>query len=307
MKNLSAIFALIFVISSCVPYQTGHNDGASDIVIYPNTNMTLDADSVSLELLPLKDNYETLYRGQQVVVAEVNIYPEEGADSIQLKLVHNEKVQGWIPQRQVIAKFHSTDSISQILNWLHKIPQCYVIIPFALFLLAGIVRYFTGKPVRKVFVDNVRSVYPMFLMLLISVATTLFVTIITEQTSAWHAYRFNPTLSPLDVSGILSVFLACLWLIVVIIIAAVDDIIKESSFGRILFNLLGLLTGCLFCYYLFYYTSLYFDGGYILLVFFAVLFLWNALKGLEKKYRCGKCGTKMASKGVCPDCGSVNE
>lgn len=61
-----------------------------------DANLEVRADSVPLELLPVKDAYYMLHKGDRVVVAEFAVHPTDSVDSIWVKLAHSQDVQGWL-------------------------------------------------------------------------------------------------------------------------------------------------------------------------------------------------------------------
>ena len=56
-----------------------------------DTNLELLDDSVTIACLPVKDCYNTLYRGDRVVVAEFAIHPADSVDSVWVKLAHSQE------------------------------------------------------------------------------------------------------------------------------------------------------------------------------------------------------------------------
>ena len=55
-----------------------------------NTNLEVQDDSVTIACLPVKDCYNTLYKGDRVVVAEFAIHPADSVDSVWVKLAHSQ-------------------------------------------------------------------------------------------------------------------------------------------------------------------------------------------------------------------------
>ena len=80
-----------------------------------NANFEVCADSVTIENLPLKDSFITLYRGDRVVVAEFAVYPTDLVDSVWVKVAQSHSVQGWLPERVLLQSFMPTDSVSQLI------------------------------------------------------------------------------------------------------------------------------------------------------------------------------------------------
>lgn len=91
-----------------------------------NTNFEVQADSVVLERLPVKDSFISLYRGDRVVVAEFAIHPADSVDSVWVKLAHSQEAQGWIREKDLIHSFVPTDSISQFIYLFIQRYACFV-------------------------------------------------------------------------------------------------------------------------------------------------------------------------------------
>ena len=64
-----------------------------------NTNLEVQEDSVTIACLPVKDCYNTLYKGDRVVVAEFAIHPTDSVDSVWVKLAHSQEVQAGFGKR----------------------------------------------------------------------------------------------------------------------------------------------------------------------------------------------------------------
>ena len=95
-----------------------------------NTNLEVVQDSVVLACLPVKDCYNTLYKGDRVVVAEFAIHPADSVDSVWVKLAHSQEIQGWIGEREMMQAFVPTDSISQFIYLFSDTHASYFVITF---------------------------------------------------------------------------------------------------------------------------------------------------------------------------------
>ena len=163
------------------------------------------------------------------------------------------------------------------------------------------------KQTPLVFLDDIDSLYPMLLCLLMAFCATMYESMQMFAPDTWQHFYFNPTLSPLHVPPVLAFFLAGLWLFIVVLLAAIDDSFRQLSFTTAVVYLLGLAACCIFCYVLFMFTTRIYIG-YLLLAGMSWLFARRAWQSLSTPhYRCGRCGCKLLRKGVCPRCGAVNE
>ena len=171
-----------------------------------NTNLEVLDDSVRLEYLPVKDAYVSLNKGDRVVVAEFSIHPQDSVDSVWVKLAHSQDVQGWVRNRDLVRSFVPTDSISQFIYLFSNTHASYFVIIFALFVGAYLLRAFMKKQLQMVYFNDIDSVYPLFLCLLMAFSATVYETMQVFVPDTWEHFYFNPTLSPFKVPFILRFF-----------------------------------------------------------------------------------------------------
>lgn len=271
-----------------------------------NTNLELAADSVALECLPIKDTYITLYKGDRVVVAEFAVHPADSIDSIWVMLAHTQEEQGWIREAELKESFVPTDSISQAIHFFSDTHASYFVVIFALFVGAYLFRAFRRKQLQMVYFNDIDSVYPLFLCLLMAFSAMVYESMQVFTPETWEHFYFNPTLSPFKVPFLLSVFLMSIWLFLVVALAVLDDLFRQLTPAAAVFYLLGLMSCCIFCYFFFILTT-HIYVGYL----FYALFVWVFVKKVRRnntyKYRCGYCEEKIREKGVCPHCGAINQ
>ena len=272
-----------------------------------NTNLEVVQDSVVLACLPVKDCYNTLYKGDRVVVAEFAIHPADSVDSVWVKLAHSQEIQGWIGEREMMQAFVPTDSISQFIYLFSDTHASYFVVIFALFVGAWMLRLFRRKQLKMVYFNDIDSVYPLLLCLLMAFSATVYESMQVFVPETWEHFYFNPTLSPFKVPFILSVFLLSIWLFIIVLLAVLDDLFRQLSPAAAMFYLLGLASCCIFCYFFFILTTQIYIG-YVFLVAFIWIFLKKVYTTLVVyRYRCGNCGQKLREKGRCLSCGAINE
>lgn len=271
-----------------------------------NTNLELADDSITLECLPLKDTFIRLSKGDRVVVAEFAVHPADSVDSIWVKLAHSQTAQGWIREKEMKRSFIPTDSISQAIHLFSDTHASYFVIIFALFVSVYLFRAFRRKQLQMVYFNDIDSVYPLLLCLLMAFSATVYESMQVFVPDTWEHFYYNPTLSPFKVPFILSVFLLSIWLFVIVALAVLDDLFRQLTPAAAIFYLLGLMSCCIFCYFFFILTT---HGyiGYLFLILFIGVFVQKVRRSSGYKYRCGNCGEKLKKKGMCPSCGAVNE
>lgn len=271
-----------------------------------DTNLEVVSDSVSLECLPIKDTYIHLQRGARVVVAEFAVHPADSVDSVWVKLAHTQEEQGWLREVDLKNSFVPTDSLSQAIHFFSYTHASYFVIIFALFVGAYLFRAYRKKQLQIVYFNDIDSVYPLFLCLLMAFSATVYETMQVFVPDTWEHFYFNPTLSPFKVPFILSIFLLSIWLFLVVVLAVLDDLFRQLTPEAALTYLLGLMSCCIFCYFFFILTT-HFYVGYIFLGLFGAVFAKKVRRHVRYKYRCGHCGQRLKEKGICPHCGAINE
>lgn len=272
-----------------------------------DANLEVRADSVPLELLPVKDAYYMLHKGDRVVVAEFAVHPTDSVDSIWVKLAHSQDVQGWLREADLKRAFVPTDSISQAIYVFSDTHASYFIVVFAIFVAVWLVRAFHRKQLQLVYFNDIDSLYPLALCLLMAFCATVYESMQVFVPETWEHFYYNPTLSPFRVPLLLSLFLSGLWTFVVVLVATVDVLFRRLPLSTAVFYLLGLASACIFCYFFFILTTGIYVG-YVFLALLAVLFVRVLRRSLHTSvYRCGNCGEALAQKGVCPYCGALNE
>lgn len=272
-----------------------------------DTNLEVQTDSVSLACLPVKDCYNMLRKGDRVVVAEFAVHPSDSVDTIWVKLAHSQEIQGWIRESEMMRSFVPTDSISQFIYLFSDTHASYFVIIFALFIAVWLFRAFRRKQLQMVYFNDIDSVYPLLLCLLMAFSATIYESMQVFVPETWQHFYFNPTLSPFKVPLVLAVFLLSLWMFVVVLLAVLDDLFRQLTPAAAVFYLLGLASCCIFCYFFFILTTSFYVG-YLFLGVFVWIFVRKLRTSLAaSRYRCGNCGQKLKEKGVCPHCGAVNE
>lgn len=268
-------------------------------------NFVLKADSSVLARLPIKDDYIVLHRGDHVAVAEFAVHPADSVDSVWVKLAHTQEAQGWLREKDLEADYVPTDGISQAIYLFSDTHASYFVAVFALFAAVYLLQAFRRKRLQVVYFNDIESVYPLFLCLLVAFSATVYESMQVFVPDTWEHFYYNPTLSPFDVPFVLSLFLLSFWLMLAVFLAVLDDLFRQSSPFAAFCYLLGLLSCCIFCYFFFIFTtSVYIGYGFLLL--FVVAFARRVARSVRYKYRCGYCGEKLRDKGRCPRCGRMN-
>ena len=267
---------------------------------------------VRANLLPLADNlgdmaFDTMYvsKGQRVVVAEIQTIPTDTIDSVWVKVARDQITQGWIRESELLSGVSPDDPISQFID---AFSDAHLLVFLALCVVVG-GAYAMRKLLRRqayiVHLNDIDSFYPTLLCILMASSATAYATIQTFGAEQWRHYYFHPSLNPFNLPFTLGLFVASVWAIIIIGVAAVEDTIRRLSASDAILYLFGLGAVCAVLYVVFSILSLYYVG-YLLLPPYVVWALWRWARYARAPFRCGQCGASMRQKGACPHCGAVN-
>ena len=267
---------------------------------------------VRADLLPLADNmgdmaFDTMYvtKGQRIVVAEIRTLPTDSIDSVWVKVARDQITQGWIRESELLESVSPDDPISQFID---AFSNNHLLVFLAFCVIVGGV-YAMRKLLRRnayiVHFNDIDSFYPTLLCILMACSATAYATIQTFGAEQWRHYYFHPSLNPFNLPFTLGLFVASVWAIIIVGVAAVDDTIRRLQASDAFLYLLGLGAVCAVLYVVFSILTLYYVG-YLLLPAYVFFALWRWLRFAHTPYHCGQCGAALQRKGTCPHCGAVN-
>lgn len=269
-----------------------------------NANFKVVADTLWLYRLPLTDSL-AVSRGDQLVVAEFAVHPDDAESPIWVKVARDQETIGWIREQALLKGIVPVDPISQGIRWFsssHTLPFLVISAGFALWFAVRAVR---RKQIRLIGLNDIDSIFPLSLSWLLAVAAVLYSSIQHFCPLMWEAYYYNPSLNPFALPPAVGMFVCCVWLIILMGIAMLDDLFHQTSVEVAMFYLTGLAACCIFLYI--FLTCLPVYGAYGCLAAYSV-WVFRQLKGASRyPYACGACGAKMRTKGICPHCGAINE
>ena len=93
---------------------------------------------------------------------------------------------------------------------------------------------------------------------------------------------------------------------IILAIAAVDDVIHKLPTADALLYLCGLVAVCGTNYVVFTISTLYYVG-YLLLPAYVFFSLFRYRSHGYHRYICGNCGAELTHKGGCDKCGMMNK
>lgn len=287
---------------------------ADEAMLYAvNDNFCLTADSICLQTqeplhnLPidtLSDSIK-LYYNDPLVVAQIVVIPEDSIDSIWVKVARDQFAQGWIHQCDFLSNVVPDDPIS---NFIYLFSQRHLW--FFIGLVIAVLVVFIVQQIRHchshvIFVRDISSFYPTLLTIALSSSAILYASIQRLVPETWVMFYYHPTLNPFDLPLILGLFIASIWLLVVLVIATIDEVLSLLPITEAVLYMLSLSGICVVCYLIF---SLPVLGwlGYLLYIIFSIALIWRYLKCFRARCVCGRCGAKMHGKGRCTRCKTIN-
>ncbi len=245
-------------------------------------------------------------RDERLAVADIIIMPNDTVDSVWVQLAHVDGLFGWVHESDMLDKVEPDDPISQFISFFSDEHLLIFLFTFVMILFAYGMRKLMRRNAHIVHFNDIATFYPTLLALVVAISATLYSSIQMFTPDDWREFYFHPSLNPFSLSGLLRVFIASVWAILIVGIAAVDDTFRHLQFADAVLYLLGLAGICAVNYIIFSISTMFYVG-YLLLVAYILATLWRYLKHTRSKYICGNCGKQIKKKGRCPHCGAINE
>lgn len=284
--------SLSFLYHHHYTYDSNFIVTADSAVLHPNT---LTADSV------------VVYKGDRLVVADIaRDTTQNAADTVNLKVARDQETIGWIPEQEFLRGSVPADPISQAIHFFSDRHTYYFAIILAVAILILVCRRAMRKKVSFIHIYAVNSLYPTLLPMLIAGAAAVYSGIQCFTPDTWATFYYNPTLNPFKTPPVLSLFLCCVWGLVVLSLTVADETFRQLKFADAVSYLLTLAGVCVVVYMFFSVTCLYYIGFVVLPVYY-VLAITYYIRYCSHSYVCGNCGKLMRHKGICPYCGAYNE
>ena len=241
----------------------------------------------------------------RLVVADIVTMASDSVDSVWVQVARDQSTIGWVRERTMLPSVAPDNPISQFITFFS---DTHLLIMLAFLVLVGAaytVKVLYQRNAKIVHINDIPSVYPTLLAVLVAASAVFYSTIQLADPDSWRHYYYHPTLNPFAVPLHLGLFLFSVWGLLLVALAAVDDIRRNLSLSESVLYSLGLMGVCAINYVVFSISTLYYIG-YPLLVLYAIFAVRQYLRKSHSVYACGHCGKKMPQKGVCPRCGYLN-
>lgn len=312
MRHVHYITGFVFLLSiltAChypIQFSPSHKlrDSLQTAHEYPydlNSNFKVTADTLWLYQLPFTDS-TYVNKGDELVVAEISVYPKDTIDSVWVKVARDQETIGWLRETQLLENIVPVDPISQCIRFFSN-PHILIFSLILATLLLGVIYFIVRK--RHIWPNGIDNIFPTALSWVFAASAVIYNSIQHFMPEIWERYYYSPSLNPFELPFMLGLFILCLWLIVLLGVALLDDLLHQATMETGFLYLAGMASYCIILYIILICLWVYMSYAC-----FAAYSVWCIIR-LRKTYRypyaCGACGSKMRSKGICPHCGALNE
>lgn len=278
-----------------------------------NFNFCVVADSVMLlSQRPGDDSWSAardsvpVKHDDHLVVADIAKVPTDSTDSIWVKVARDQFTQGWVREKHLLKAAVPDDPISLFIHHFSQSTTLFVLGCLGLLILFLLIQTARHRSFPLVHFNDIRSFYPTLLCLIVSGAATLYGSVQHFVPETWVEFYYHPTLNPFELPLILALFVASVWLIIIVGLAVMDDVRHQPDVGSGLAYLAGLAGVCAVLYLVFTLTVHIYIGYPLLIAYW-----WFAIRTHRRqgaaRYLCGHCAGPMKHKGRCPHCGKLNQ
>ena len=307
-KLIRLLPLLMLLLASC------HEEPASRVPFGVNDNLIVTSDSLVLQYQRPTHNLSVtasadsvvVFRKDALVIAQVTLIPEDESDSIWVKVARDQQTMGWLRHKELIRSAVPDDPISKFIFTFSDCHFWYFLCVAAVVILLTAYRWARHESFPCVILHDIPSFYPTMLLLTLCTSASLYASIQRFVPDIWLQYYFHPTLNPFALTPVLGLFVASVWLLLVLLIATIDEVFSLLPPMQSLSYLFSLMGICLACYLIFSVAGTYMFGYFLLPVSY-VFATWRYAVMFSPHYVCGRCGAKMHDKGKCPLCGAETE
>lgn len=321
------LFLLVLLCSSCYHQNTKNiNENLLDSVVQndsshfkathhysSNYNFVVKADSLVLSkqqpeetLSHLQEDSLIVYKNDHLVVADIRIMSADSIDSVWVQVARDQQTFGWIHESKLLPNVVPDDPISLFISTFSDIHLLVFLVIIVLISVYYIMRKLLSASLPIVHLRDINSIYPTLLVLLVATSATFYASIQLFAPQVWHHFYFHPTLNPFSVPLPLNLFLLSVWAILLIGLAAIDDVRHLLPLGDAVLYLCGLAAVCAVNYIIFSVSTLYYIG-YPLLIVYVYWAIKRYIKMPRIRFVCGNCGMPLEKSRRCKHCGALNE
>ena len=213
-----------------------------------------------------------------LVVTDIRMVPQDSIDSVWVQLATENNDFGWIQESKLLPRVVPDDPISEFIMTFSNVHLLIFLVVIVVITMAYLVRKVFHSNGKIVHFNDIDSPYPVTLVLLVSISAAFYGWIQSFEPEVWRHFYFHPSLNPFAVPHLLGVFLALVWVVLIVALACVDEVYHRLTFGEGLLYLGGLAGVCALDYIIFSLLSLYYIG-YVLLI----AYIYFAIRAYRRK------------------------
>lgn len=277
-----------------------------------NYNFVVKSDSIVLSkqhpgsISNITNDTLIIRRDDNIVIVDILHMDNTNTDSLWIQVARDQYTFGWLPESLLLANVVPDDPISQFISIFSDTHILVFLFIISLISVCYVLHIILRRNAKVVHFNDIDSFYPTLLAAIVAVSATFYSSIQLFTPDTWRHFYYNPTLNPFSVPPILSMFLCSVWAMVIVGVAAVDDVFHKLSFGEAILYFGGLIGICAINYIVFSITTLYYIG-YPLLACYLFFAGYRYFKHTNCRYQCGYCNANLRNKGRCPYCGTLNQ
>ena len=194
-------------------------------------------------------------------------------DSIWVKVASNQHTMGWILEQELLQGTTPDDPISEMLDALTGSRAIWMtsIILIGIIAIAFSKRKNLRKSLLPSFFNEMDSPYPSFFLILTTIIAALYASIQNFVPEFWQEYYFHPTLNPLVLPPLMATLVVMAWLLIITLIAVIDEIYHHFYFMAGITYLAKLLGLAMMVYLFVSWTTIIYIGYAILLILLPLL------------------------------------
>ena len=245
-------------------------------------------------------------RNSRLVVSQIRMIPSVSVDSVWVELATEDSEFGWTREASLLENVVPDDPISQFISLFSNSHLLIFLVIFSIIVFCYWVMKMLRLKTAIIHFRDIDSFFPTLLMILVAFSATLYASIQMFAPEMWRHFYYHPTLNPFSVPLLLGVFIASVWIMLIVAIASFEDVYRQLHFREAVMYLGGLVAVAGVNYIVFSVTTLFYVG-YVLLILYIVWALWRYFIHPHSRFVCGNCGASMMSKGRCPQCGAMNK
>ena len=249
-----------------------------------NFNFVVRADSICLYKQQPEEVVSQLvtdsfyvYKNDPLVVADIRMMPADPVDSVWVQLARDQITFGWIHESDLLPNVDPDDPISQFITVFSNNHLLIFLVVLIFIGVAYMGRIAIKRNAKIVHFNDIPTPYPMALALTVATSATLYASIQNFTPQLWRPFYFHPTLNPLLAPFLIAIFLVSVWAIIIVGLAAVDEVRKNLPLDEAILYLCGLVGVCAIDYIVFTFTTIYYTGYPLLISYY-----WFAIKMFKK-------------------------